>query len=139
NGKEVEKISYKSSGLRPEDLLSSFRNSPYPRIVVTVDMIATGTDIKPLEIVMFMRGVRSRNFFEQMKGRGVRVINSTDFQSVTPDAKVKDHFVIVDCVGVTEQELSDTYQLDTKPSVPLPKLLNAIGLGSTDDEVLSSI
>jgi type I restriction enzyme R subunit len=99
--------------------LSSFRNSYNPRIVVTVDMIATGTDIKPLEIVMFMRSVRSRNFFEQMKGRRVRVINPTDSQAVTPDAKVKDHFVIVDCVGVTEQELSDTYPLDRQRSVPL--------------------
>ena len=44
-------------------------------------MIATGTDIKPLEIVMFMRAVKSRNFFEQMKGRGVRVINPTDIQA----------------------------------------------------------
>src|SRR5262249_1086516 len=85
----TQQVTYKSSGLKAEDLLSSFRNSPNPRIVVTVDMIATGTDIKPLEIVMFMRDVQSRNFFEQMKGRGVRVINSTDFQAVTPDAKVK--------------------------------------------------
>ena len=70
---------------------------------MTVDMIATGTDIKPLEVVMFLRAVKSRNYFEQMKGRGVRVINPTDFQAVTPDAKAKTHFVLVDCVGVTEQ------------------------------------
>jgi type I restriction enzyme R subunit len=139
DGKEIEKITYKSSGLQPEHLLSSFRNSYNPRIVVTVDMIATGTDIKPLEVVMFMRSVRSRNFFEQMKGRGVRIINPTDFRAVTPDAKSKDHFVIVDCVGVTEQELSDTNPLDTQRSVPFQKLLNAVGLGSTDDDVLSSI
>src|SRR6185295_14137344 len=109
---EIEKITYKSSGLRPEDLLSSFRNSYMPRIAVTVDMIATGTDIKPLEIVMFMRSVRSRNFFEQMKGRGVRIINDTDFQAVNPNdvndrPVVKTHFVIVDAVGVCEQELVD--------------------------------
>ena len=111
--------------LKPEDLLSSFRNSYNPRIVVTVDMIATGTDIKPLEIVMFMRSVKSRNFFEQMKGRGVRVINPTDIQSVTPDAKAKDHFVIVDCVGVTEHELSDTYPLDRKKTVPFGEAAGA--------------
>jgi type I restriction enzyme R subunit len=132
-------ITYKSSGVKAEHLLSSFRNSYNPRIVVTVDMIATGTDIRPLEIVMFMRSVRSRNFFEQMKGRGVRVINPTDFNAVTPDAKAKDHFVIVDCVGVTEEELSDTYPLDRQPTVPFHKLLNAVGLGSTDDELLSSL
>src|SRR5207248_2883108 len=62
-----QKITYRTTGAKPEDLLVAFRNSYNPRIVVTVDMIATGTDIKPLEIVMFMRSVKSRNFFEQMK------------------------------------------------------------------------
>src|SRR5260370_11111499 len=84
DGNEYEVASYKASGHRPEDLLSSFRNSYNPRIVVTVDMLATGTDIKPLEVVMFIRGVRSRTFFEQMKGRGVRVINDNDLIGVTP-------------------------------------------------------
>src|SRR5690348_410279 len=78
----ARKITYRTTGAKPEDLIASFRNSYNPRIVVTVDMIATGTDIKPLEIVLFMRAVKSRTFFEQMKGRGVRVINSADLQSV---------------------------------------------------------
>jgi type I restriction enzyme R subunit len=104
-----------------------------------VDMIATGTDIKPLEVVMFMRVVRSRNFFEQMKGRGVRVINDTDFQAVTPDAKSKTHFVIVDCVGVCEQELTDARPLERQPTVPLEKLLQAVAFGSTDPDMLSSL
>ncbi len=134
-----EKITYRTTGDTPENLISSFRNSYNPRIVVTVDMIATGTDIKPLEVVMFMRAVKSRNFFEQMKGRGVRVINDTDFQSVTPDAKKKTHFVIVDCVGVCEQKLSETYPLERRRSVPLEKLLNVVGYGNTDAEVLSSV
>src|SRR6266550_1700324 len=95
-----QKITYKVTGAKPADLIQSFRNSYNPRVVVTVDLIATGTDIKPVEIVMFMRSVHSRSFFEQMKGRGVRVISDTDFQSVTPDAKTKTHFVIVDAVGV---------------------------------------
>ena len=124
---------------RPRTCSQSFRNSYNPRIVVTVDMIATGTDIKPLEIVMFMRAVKSRNFFEQMKGRGVRVINGTDFQAVTPDARRKTHFVIVDCVGVCEQELSDTQPLERKPTVSFEKLLQAVAFGSTDPDVLSSL
>src|SRR5206468_4103970 len=99
DGKERDRVTYKSTGIKPEDLLSSFRNSHDPRIVVTVDMIATGTDIKPLEIVMFMRAVKSRNFFEQMKGRGVRVILPNDLKAVTADASCKTHFVLVDCVG----------------------------------------
>src|SRR2546422_1049210 len=139
DGQEIEEVTYKSSGLKPEDLLSSFRNSYNPRIVVTVDMIATGTDIKPLEVVMFMRAVKSRNFFEQMKGRGVRVINDTDFQAVTPDAKSKTHFVIVDCIGVCEQELTDSRPLERQPTVAFEKLLQAVAFGSTDPDILSSL
>jgi type I restriction enzyme R subunit len=138
-GFEVEVVRFKSANIKPEDLLSSFRNSYNPRIVVTVDMIATGTDIRPLEVVMFMRAVKSRNFFEQMKGRGVRVINDTDLQAVTPDAKTKERFVIVDCVGVTEQELVDTAPLDRKPTVSLEILLKQIGLGNREADVLSSV
>ena len=135
----AQKITYRTTGAKPEDLIASFRNSYHPRIAVTVDMIATGTDIKPLEIVMFMRAVKSRTFFEQMKGRGVRVINPVDLQSVTPDARAKDHFVIVDCVGVCERDMTDSRPMDQKKSVPLDKLLQAVALGNTEPEVLSSV
>ena len=134
-----QKITYKTTGVKPEDLLTAFRNSYNPRIVVTVDMIATGTDIRPVEVVFFMRNVRSRSFFEQMKGRGVRTISATDFNAVTPDARNKDRFVIVDAVGVTETELSDSYSLDRKPTVPFDKLLGRVGMGDRDPEVLSSL
>ncbi|MFZ5555284.1 MAG: type I restriction-modification enzyme R subunit C-terminal domain-containing protein [Pseudomonadota bacterium] len=135
----AQKITYRTTGETPECLIAAFRNSYHPRIAVTVDMIATGTDIKPLEIVMFMRAVKSRTFFEQMKGRGVRVINPADLQSVTPDAKAKDHFVIVDCVGVCERDMTDSRPMDQQKSVPLEKLLRAIALGNTEPEVLSSV
>ena len=134
-----QKITYKTTGAKPEDLLTAFRNSYNPRIVVTVDMIATGTDIKPVEVVFFMRNVRSRNFFEQMKGRGVRTISATDFNAVTPDARNKDRFVIIDAVGVTETELSDSYTLDRKPTVPFDKLLDLVSMGDRAPEVLSSL
>ena len=134
-----QKITYKTTGVTAEELLSRFRNSYDPRIVVTVDMIATGTDIKPVEIVFFMRNVRSRSFFEQMKGRGVRTISTTDFEGVTPDAKNKIRFVIVDAVGVTETELSDSYTLDRKKTVPFDKLLEMISMGSRDPDALSSL
>ena len=134
-----QKITYKTTGVKPEDLLTAFRNSYNPRIVVTVDMIATGTDIKPVEVVFFMRNVRSRSFFEQMKGRGVRTISATDFNAVTPDARNKDRFVIIDAVGVTETELSDSYTLDRKPTVPFDKLLDLVSMGDRDPEVLSSL
>ncbi len=135
----AQKITYRTTGETPENLIRAFRTSYHPRIAVTVDMIATGTDIKPLEIVMFMRAVKSRTFFEQMKGRGVRVISPDDLQGVTPDAKAKDHFVIVDCVGVCERDLTDSRPMDQKKSVPLDKLLQAVALGNTEPEVLSSV
>jgi type I restriction enzyme R subunit len=106
-------VTWINTGAKPEHLLSSFRNSYNPRIAVTVDMIATGTDIKPLEIVFFMRSVRSRNFFEQMKGRGTRVIESDDLRAVTPDARFKTHFIIVDAVGLWEGDMS-TIQAQTR-------------------------
>ena len=135
----AQKITYRTTGEKPENLINAFRNSYFPRIAVTVDMIATGTDIKPVEIVMFMRSVKSRNFFEQMKGRGVRIIPPTDLQAVTPDAKAKDHFVIVDCVGVCEQDKTDSAPMDQKKSVPFDKLLQAVALGNVEPEVLSSV
>ncbi|HUZ02440.1 MAG TPA: type I restriction-modification enzyme R subunit C-terminal domain-containing protein, partial [Thermomicrobiaceae bacterium] len=139
DGAEREVVSYKSSGVRPDDLLSSFRNSYNPRVVVTVDMIATGTDIKPLEIVMFMRSVKSRNFYEQMLGRGVRVMNASDFRAVTPDAEHKTHFVVVDCVGVSEQALVDTKPLEREPGVSFAKLLNVVAYGNSDVDVVSTL
>ena len=133
------KITYKTTGRKPDELLRSFRNAYNPRIAVTVDMIATGTDVKPLECVFFMRAVKSRTFFEQMKGRGVRVIDAGDLKLVTPDAAGKDRFVIVDAVGVTESDLSETVPLDRKPTVPLEKLFKRISYGNRDPEVLSTI
>ncbi len=125
--------------MTPKELIKSFRNSYHPRIAVTVDMIATGTDIKPVEIVVFMRAVKSRTFFEQMKGRGVRVIKPDDLKAVTPDATTKDHFVIVDTVGVCEQDKTDARPMEKKPSVAFEKLLLAVALGNTEEDVLTSI
>ena len=135
------KITYRSgdSGNKPENLLQQFRTSYQTHIAVTVDMIATGTDVKPIECVVFMRMVRSRNFFEQMKGRGVRVIDNNDLRAVTPDATVKDRFVIVDAVGVTDAGLHDTVPLERNPSVGFDRLLHKVGLGSTDEAVVSSV
>jgi type I restriction enzyme R subunit len=133
------KITYKTTGRKPEELLAAFRTAYNPRMVVTVDMIATGTDIKPLECVFFLRGVRSRNFFEQMKGRGVRVINDADFQAVTPDSKTKTHFVIVDAVGVTETDLNETTPLEKAPTVPLKKLLQQAAMGVATPDLASTL
>jgi type I restriction enzyme R subunit len=135
----AQKITYRTTGAKPKDLINEFRTSPMPRVAVTVDMIATGTDIKAVEVVMFMRAVKSRAFFEQMKGRGVRIIKPDDLQSVTPDAKAKDHFVIVDCVGVCEQDKTDSRPMESKPTVSFEKLLQAVAFGNTEDDVLTSL
>jgi Type I site-specific restriction-modification system, R (restriction) subunit and related helicases len=135
----AQKITYRTTGAKPKDLINEFRTSPMPRVAVTVDMIATGTDIKAVEVVIFMRAVKSRAFFEQMKGRGVRVIKSDDLQSVTPDAKAKDHFVIVDAVGVCEQDKTDSRPMEQKPTVSFDKLMQAVAFGNTEDDVLTSL
>ena len=134
-----QKITSKTTGKKPEDLLTEFRNSYNPRIAVTVDMIATGTDVKPLECLIFMRNIKSASYFEQMKGRGCRVIKPDDLQSVTPDAKQKTHFVIVDAVGVCERDKTTTKPLDRKPSVPLDKILNTVAAGAVSDEICSTL
>ena len=135
----AKKITYKTTGETPENLIASFRNSYNPRIAVTVDMIATGTDIKPLECMLFMRNIRSSVYFEQMKGRGTRVIDSTDFEAVTPDAKHKTHFVIVDAVGVCETDKTDTRPFERKKSVPFDKLILAVALGNRDEDIVTTL
>ncbi len=134
-----QKITYKTSGIKPEDLLAQFRNNYNPRIVVTVDMIATGTDVKPIEIVMFMRTVKSRGYFEQMKGRGVRVMPTDDLRRVTRDAPAKTHFVIVDAVGIVETEMTDTPPMERRKSVAFGRLLDMVAWGSAGAEELSSL
>jgi type I restriction enzyme R subunit len=135
----AQKITYRTTGAKPEDLIAAFRNSYNPRIAVTVDMIATGTDIKAVEVVFFMRSVKSRAYFEQMKGRGVRIINDNDLQSVTPDAVTKDHFVIIDAVGVCEQDQTDSRPMERKKNVGFEKLLQAVAFGNAEPDVISSV
>jgi type I restriction enzyme R subunit len=132
------KITYTAEN--PEGILRSFRNDYYPRIAVTVDMISTGTDVKPIECLIFMRDVRSRNYFEQMKGRGTRTLSREELQRVTPSAtQNKDHFIIVDAVGVTKSKKSDTRPLERKPSVTLRELMLNVALGARDADTLTSL
>ncbi|MFC2141345.1 DEAD/DEAH box helicase family protein [Acidobacteriota bacterium] len=131
-----KKITYRTTGEKPENLIASFRNSYNPRIAVTVDMISTGTDIRPLECLLFMRDVKSRVYFEQMKGRGTRVISSTDLQAVTPDVAHKTHFIIVDAIGVTDSDKTDSRPLERKKSVAFDKLVQSIAIGQRDEDTL---
>ncbi|MEQ1891033.1 MAG: type I restriction-modification enzyme R subunit C-terminal domain-containing protein [Planctomycetota bacterium] len=125
---------------RPEDRIAEFRTSPQLRIAVTVDMIATGTDIKPLECLIFLRDIKSRVYFEQMKGRGTRVLTPTDLQSVSgADARAKTHFVIVDAVGVCESDKTDSRPLEKQRTVAFDKLLNGVALGKRDADTLGTL
>lgn len=133
-----KKVTYSASN--PETVLAEFRNSYYPRIAVTVDMIATGTDVKPIECLIFMRDVRSKNYFEQMKGRGTRTLGKDDLQKVSPSAtENKDHFVIVDAVGVTKSKKTETRTLERKPTVSMKELMLNVALGAKDEDTLTSL
>jgi len=131
------KITYNAKD--PKGALKAFRTSPTLRVAVTVDMIATGTDVRPLECVFFLRDVRSASYFEQMKGRGSRTISTTDFQLVTPDATTKDRFVLVDAVGVTEHPHVDATPLERKRSVSLSRLLDKAGMYELDEDETASL
>jgi type I restriction enzyme R subunit len=127
--------------VKGRDLIKEFCNATMPRIAVTVDMIATGTDIKPLEVLVFLRDVRSRIYFEQMKGRGTRVVTPTDLQSVSgEDARAKTRFVIVDAVGVCESDKTESRPLDRQPTVPLKTLLQRVIFpGGRDEDTLTTL
>lgn len=133
-----QKITYRADD--PATSLSDFQFRFDPRIVVTVDMISTGTDIKPLEVILFMRDVKSLGYYEQMKGRGVRVIKDGDFQSIVGEAaKSKDYFILVDAVGVTQNTLVESGSTETQPSIPLKKLLDNVAQGKLDPSTLSTL
>jgi type I restriction enzyme R subunit len=141
-----QKITYRSFDAetrqykKPKDMIAAFRNSPQLRIAVTVDMIATGTDIRPLECLVFMRDVKSRVYFEQMKGRGTRVLSPTELQAASgADARAKDRFVIVDAVGVCESDKTDSRPLEKKPGVSFRDLMLQVAFGKRDEDALSSL
>jgi type I restriction enzyme R subunit len=133
-----KKVTCRASG-KSEDIIKAFRTAPEFRIAVTVDMIATGTDIKPLECLLFLRDVRSQLYFEQMKGRGTRTIDPDALASVTPDAGGKTRFVLVDAVGVTESDKTDSRPMESKPSVAFDKLLLGIAMGARDEATLTTV
>ena len=137
--KFCKKITYKADE-DPKSVLAQFRNDYYPRIAVTVDMIATGTDVRPLECLLFMRDVKSRNYFEQMKGRGTRTLEHDDLKKVSPSAvSGKTHYVIVDAIGVTKSLKTASQPLITRPSVPLRDLVMGVMMGARDEDTVSSL
>ncbi|WP_339890240.1 DEAD/DEAH box helicase family protein [uncultured Flavobacterium sp.] len=138
--KFCKKITYKSEE-DPKSVLQQFRNDYYPRIAVTVDMIATGTDIRPLEVLLFMRDVKSRSYYEQMKGRGTRTCSIEELKAKgTPTAKFsKDHFVIIDAIGVEQSQKTDSRPLEKAPGISLKDVITSVAMGNTSEDMLSTL
>jgi len=134
-----KKVTYRAEE-DPDSILSSFRNDYHPRIAVTVDMIATGTDVKPLEVLLFMRDVRSKGYYEQMKGRGVRSLDGDSLKRVSNSADgAKTRFVLIDAVGVEKSLKTESRPLEKKPGVALKDLLQGVAMGSRDDDTVLSL
>lgn len=134
-----KKVTYRAEE-DTDSILSSFRNDYNPRIAVTVDMIATGTDVKPLEILLFMRDVRSKGYYEQMKGRGVRSLDGESLKRVSNSTDgAKTRFVLIDAVGVEKSLKTETRPLEKKPGVALKDLLQGVAMGSRDDDTVLSL
>jgi type I restriction enzyme, R subunit len=135
-----KKITYRSEE-DPKSVLTQFRNDYYPRIAVTVDMIATGTDIRPLEVLLFMRDVKSKSYYEQMKGRGTRTCSLDELRKKgTPSARFsKDHFVIIDAIGVEQSQKTDSRPLEKAPGLSLKDVLTNIALGNASEEMTSTL
>jgi len=138
--KFCKKITYRSEE-DPKSVLQQFRNDYFPRIAVTVDMIATGTDIRPLEVLLFMRDVKSRSYYEQMKGRGTRTCSVEELKAKgTPAAKFsKDHFVIIDAIGVEGSQKTDSRPLEKAPGVSLKDVLQHVSMGNTSEDLLTTL
>ena len=135
----VQKITYSAGD--SNELIRHFRNDKDFRIAVTCTLVATGTDVKPLEVVMFMRDVESLPLYIQMKGRGVRTIGDEQLRNVTPNAFSKDCFYLVDAVGVTEHEKTIPTATDeaTTKIITLRELLECISHGYISDEYLKRL
>jgi type I restriction enzyme R subunit len=133
-----QKVTYNAKN--PDQVLSDFRNEFNPRIAVTVDMIATGTDVKPLEILLFMRDVRSKGYYEQMKGRGVRSLSFTELHRISQSAtSAKDRFVLIDAVGVEKSCKNDSRSLERNPGLSMQDLLQGVAIGHRDDDTIQSL
>ena len=135
----VQKITYSAGD--SNELIRQFRNDKDFRIAVTCTLVATGTDVKPLEVLIFMRDVESLPLYIQMKGRGVRTIGDEQLRNVTPNAFSKDCFYLIDAVGVTEHEKTIPTITDepTTKIITFKELLEQITHGYLPDEHLKRL
>ena len=136
--KFVQKITCKAGN--SNQLISDFRNEKEFRIAVTVTLVATGTDVKPLEVLVFMRDINSAVLYTQMKGRGCRTMDDDKFQLATPNGTSKDCFYLVDAVGVTEHEMKlpgASSDAEFHKILGLERLMERLAHGEVPDEHLN--
>lgn len=134
-----KKMTYKADE-DPKSILHGYRYDYYPRIAVTVDMIATGVDVKAIECLIFMRDVRSPSYFTQMWGRGTRTFSKDELQKVSPSASEnKSRYVLIDAVGVTTSLKTSNRPLDRKPTVSLQDLMMSVVMGTRDEDTLTTL
>ena len=133
----VQKITYSAGDSNA--LIRDLRTEKDFRIAVTVTLVATGTDVKPLEVVLFMKDVHSDVLYTQMKGRGCRVISDDKLKEITPNADTKECYYIVDAVGVTESEKHIPKPVvgpGTKKHLSLEHLLERLAHNEVSDDNL---
>ena len=134
----VQKITYSAGDSNA--LIRDLREDKDFRVAVTVTLVATGTDVKPLEVVFFMRDVRSSVLYTQMKGRGCRTLSDDKLKEITPNATTKECYYIIDAVGVTEHNHDiPNYRNDPKKkqtTLTLPALLEHLSHGEVSDDNL---
>ena len=132
----VQKITYTADNT--DGLIRDFRTEKEFRIAVTVTLVATGTDIRPLEVVLFMKDVMSEVLYTQMKGRGCRVISDDKLKEVTPNAETKECYYIVDGVGVTEHDkyIPVPVDLPKQKVLSLEQLLEHLAHNEVSDDNL---
>lgn len=105
--------------------LTNFRKSDRnPRVAVTVDMVSTGVDIKPLNNIVFMRSVKSPILFNQMMGRGTRQ---------TPR---KTGFKAFDCVGVFNYHQNSVF---TTEDITVSTQNSTTGIGGDGDTTIENV
>ncbi len=109
-----------------DDHILKFKNDPYPKYVVTVDLLTTGIDIPSICNLVFVRRVKSRILYDQMIGRATRLCPEIG----------KEHFRIFDAVDLyTElQEMSDMRPVVVKPDIALGQLVTDLQKAETEED-----
>lgn len=101
-----------------QSMITRFNKERLPNIVVTVDLLTTGIDIPSICNLVFLRKVKSRILYEQMKGRATRLCPEVG----------KTSFKIYDAVDLysTLESVDTMRPVVVRPKVELKTLVNEI-------------